>query len=293
MKLFILWLVPLWIFAAEVKNQIQWLNAVYFPGFETKVVISHEQKVPFLQGEGVLTKDNSFTWKLFGELSPVSVNGGMEMRISPLAVLVFTAGGKIGTGWKLLDFVGLALNPVTNTNHTQTPTSFGGAVIEGWVSGAFQFDTGAVIPGDWSHVLLYTGHTLNYRMLTSADDDTPWLYEADSGRNYNGWRYLSTTVIAYQMPLWLKNIGVLVSTTSRITKRDVSPMADKGWASDFTEWVFGPLGYIEWGNHGITLLFQWHSDPQFESKEGHFTQWKYEQTLIKPYRVALSYSYSF
>ncbi|URA09857.1 hypothetical protein [Thermospira aquatica] len=292
-RIWILWILPLYFFAGESKNQIQWLNAVYFPGLETKVVVSHEEKIPFLRGNGLLTKDNSLTWRLFGEISPVSVNGGAQVSISPLAVLVFTAGGKIGTGWTLLNFVGLALNPLTNTNHIQTPTPFGGVVAEGWISGAFQFDTGAIIPGDWSHVLVYAEQKLNYRMLSSADDETPWLYEADKGQNYNGWKYLTTTVLAYQMPLWLKNVGFLASTTSRITKKDVSPMKDKGWASDFTEWVFGPLAYMEFGQHGLTLLFQWYTEPQFESKDGHFTSWQYRETLIKPYRVALSYAYSF
>lgn len=286
--------IPLALFSATVKNQIQWLNAVYFNGgIETKVVVSHEEKFPFLQGKGLLTKDNFLLWKVFGEISPVSLNVGGEISLSPLAILVFSGGGKVGTGWTLLSFTGLALNPPTNTNHTQTPTPFGGAVVELWGKGAFQFDTGAVIPGEWSHILLYTEHVLDYRMLTSADDTTPWLYEADSGQNYNGWRYLTTSVIAYQMPLVLRNIGGLLSTTTRISHRQDSPLASSGWGSDYTEWVFGPLAYFEGKHHSLTILLQWYTERQYSLKEGHFTTWKYEKTDVKPYRIALSYAYRF
>jgi len=280
--------------AEEIKTQLQWLNAVYFAGgVETKLVLSQERVYPFLRGESLLTRNNSLSWRLAGEISPVSINGVGEISVSPLAVLVFSAGGKVGTGWTLLSFTGLALNPVTNTTPTQTPTPFGGAVLQGWVKGAFQFDTGAVIPGDWSHVLVYTEHVLDYRMLTSADDHTPWLYEADSGQNYNGWRYLTTSVLAYQMPLVIKNVGMLLSTTTRLSHRDDSPMAKHGWGSDYTEWVFGPLVYAEKGHHGLTVLFQWYTERQFSAQEGHFTTWRYEKTDVVLYRIALSYAYRF
>ncbi|MCX7881979.1 MAG: hypothetical protein N2314_02025 [Brevinematales bacterium] len=291
---FVIMSFPLMLFAVTTKNQIQWLNALYWSGgVETKVVLSHERKFPFLQGENILTRENFLSWRVFGEISPVSLNTGGEMAFSPLAIFVFGIGGKVGTGWNFLSFTGLALNPLTNTQPTQTPTPFGGSVVEMWGKGAFQFDTGAVIPGEWSHVLLYTEHSLNYRMLTSADKDTPWLYEADNGQNYNGWRYLTTSVLAYQMPLVLKNVGVLVSTTTRISHREDSPLASHGWGSDYTEWVFGPLAYFEGKHHTFTLLLQWYTERQFSVKEGHFTTWKYEKTEIKPYRLALSYAYRF
>ncbi|MFN4217477.1 MAG: hypothetical protein ACK4HQ_08780 [Brevinematales bacterium] len=285
---------PLMFFSATIKNQIQWLNAVYFSGaLETKIVISHEEKFPFFQGEGLLTRDNSFLWKVFGEISPVSFNVGGEFSFSPLAVLVLSGGTKMGTGWTLLSFTGLALNPTSNTNPTQTPTPLGGVVIEMWGKGAFQFDTGALIPGEWSHILLYTEHVLDYRMLTSADDATPWLYEADSGQNYNGWRYLTTSVIVYQMPLVLRNVGGLLSTTTRISHREDSLLATSGWGSDYTEWVFGPLAYFEEKHHSLTVLLQWYTERQYSLREGHFTTWKYEKTDVKPYRVAISYAYRF
>jgi|YNPMSStandDraft_2_1061718.scaffolds.fasta_scaffold00037_46 hypothetical protein len=289
----VLFFMPVLLFALEKKTQFQWLNAIYASGgLETKMVLSYSERYPFLQGEGVLTKNNSFTWRVFGEISPVSFNAGGEVSLTPLAILVLQWGAKVGTGWKLLDFTGLALNPLFNTNAAQTPTSFGGAVFEGWVTGALQFDTGAVIPGDWTHVLFYMGHTLDYRYFTLADDNTPWLYEADQGRNYNGWKYMTTSVIAYQMPLWLRNVGVLVSTTTRLSHRDDSVMANHGWGSDFTEWVFGPLVFMEGGNHSLTVLVQWFTDEVYSEESGHFTTYRYEGTEVKPYRIALSYSYN-
>jgi len=56
--------------------------------------------------------------------------------------------------------------------------------------------------------------------------------------------------------------------------------------------VFGPLVFMEGGNHSLTVLVQWFTDEVYSEESGHFTTYRYEGTEVKPYRIALSYSYN-
>ncbi|MDR1787819.1 MAG: hypothetical protein LBR16_05145 [Treponema sp.] len=174
---------------------------------EAKLRLVETLKIPMLAGSGALVKGNNLKTAFAAELSPVSVNGKADFTLTPIAFLEVQAGGVIGSGWTIPLGTGLGINTPTGT---ETPgvvrkRSYVGGPFQGFVwnayaGGAFQFDLGAVLPGDWTHVLFRTYHEGRYKAYTEASDNEPWVYEADMGENFNGWVYNGSFVVGYQMP---------------------------------------------------------------------------------------------
>ena len=206
-------------------------------GGELKAVIDHKLRFPFLLGGDALMKDNNITLDFLGEFSPVSANTNFKISLTPIAFLKFEAGVGIGSGWDI-GFIGLAVN----NNGNIEPQNFGGVVYRAWVAGTFQFDLAAIIPGEWNHVVLLTSPKVQYQAYSSASPDKAWLWEADQGMNFNGFKLTGNYLLGYQMPIALDLVGFLLQPEGWIGPvREKSTMATGGWGSDFTYLTFGPL----------------------------------------------------
>jgi len=207
-------------------------------GVDLKGIIDRQYVFPVLQGPGALTKDNNFALDLEGELSPVSLNANISATLTPIAFLKFSAGVGTGTGWAIdalgLDIVGLGING-KGTIETQ---NFGGLILRGWASVTFQFDLAAIMPGEWNHVILLASPKLEYMDYTSAANGQPWMWENDSGMDYNGWQLYGSYFLGYQMPTALTMVGILAEPeTYLFDVANYSMMASGGWGSDFTYWT--------------------------------------------------------
>lgn len=245
------------------------LNFIAATTLETKAKLIETVTVPCLTGESALTRDNNAQFKFGAELSPVSVNGTVEARITPIAFLQFVAGGSIGSGWNIPIANGLRKNePELNAsgNHTGDRKLVGGA-FDGMVwsvkgGGLFQFDLAAVVPGDWNHVVFQTYHAAQYRALTSSGANGSWLYEADEGENRNGWNYYGNYFLGYRMPLRLNTAGMLFEEDLYLYGRPGS----KAWGDDMSRWTFGPmLNFTVTKNVEAALLTQWRTRRNYTS----------------------------
>lgn len=207
-------------------------------GAEIKAVIDHSIVLPFLEGSDAFTEGNNLALDFSGELSPVSLNAAASATLTPIAFLSFSIGGKVGSGWDTPLGTGLAINDAGSF----TVQNFGGAVCRAWASGTFQFDLAALMPGDWNHVVILASPKLEYQCYTGADSNTAWLWEADSGMNYNGWKLKGSYVLAYQMPLGLNMVGILAEPEGYLgSVAAKSTMASGGWGSDATIWGIGAI----------------------------------------------------
>lgn len=263
-------------------------------GVELQATLNHNISVPFLQGEHLLVKNNTLNFNFGLNMSPVHADLSASAKITPLAFLAFQVGGSIGTGWNIEIFNGLGLN----TTGVPEEESFPGVVSTIWTSAIVQFDLAALLPGDWSHIVMQSSHTVKYRNFSSAGNDQPWQWTADSGRNFNGFSYSSSSFIGYQMPLVLDTIGFLVSTSQNIGyNRERSTIESNGWGSDFVGLSFGPLVNFTFNeHHNLVFLFEfcngidYSDDTAFNSN---FINMQYEDTYIRIDRLALSYNYKF
>lgn len=253
-----------------------------------------------LGGTGLLTSGNDIDMRLNAVINPVSLSGGARVVITPLAVLELEAAASIGSGWYLspLDVNGLGILQ-DSANNSYSTGAFDGYVFKTHAGGAFQFDTGAVIPGDWSSILIRSYHGAHFQHYSKAVND-PWEYMA-SKNQLNGWSYHTDSVLAYQLnavPI-IQLAGVLFSSRSALNTADLSPASEGGWGSDLWKLEFGGLvAFTPAIAHSLAILVQWERSANWFDADR--DKGLFERTLnpADPYRWAfwrgaLSYSYSF
>ncbi len=261
---------------------------------EIQLYLNHKITMPFLQGEGALVEDNNIKFDFNLYVAPVAAYLKAAVIFTPIAFLNFELGGSIGTGWDIVVFNGLGLNttgvPLTN--------SFPGVVAELWSSATFQFDLAAIVPGEWTHVVVVANAEFLYSHFSAASEEEPWQWLADSGENFNGFKFNGTYLLGYQMPLVLDTVGFLVETEQHIgSVNQLSTIEDNGWGSDFVEVTFGPLANFSFDDHhNLTVLFQFQSGIDYSDDtifNTNFRNRDYEDTYVKLHRVAFAYNYKF
>jgi hypothetical protein len=145
---------------------------------EIKLGFTNRYTIPFLQGESPLTQDNNISLALSSEITPISLNGLAEAVWTPIAFLQLSAGGRIGSGWKLnlfgSDLYGIGLNVPDAVGKTLNDGSaFDGLLWKVQTGGTVQFDLAAIFPGDWNHVVARSYHEINYKGYTQAKRGIP------------------------------------------------------------------------------------------------------------------------
>lgn len=255
----------------------------------------------FLTGGSALTKDNQLKYTFIGEISPVSIEAGAEVTLTPIAFLDISLGSTVASGWKAVGVNGLGLNNKNNSLPDDSP--FQGALFQSWISGTIKFDLAVLLSGDttWKHIVLLSSHKLQSRYFSAAGNNDPWIYQGGEGDKLNGFIYKHTTFVGYQMPLVLEKVGFLIETESNLfSNNTVSKMSDGGWGSDFIKLRLGALLNFKINNaHSITILPQFTTARRYTdatNREIYFknrevntnspTYWDFE-------RVALIYTYKF
>ena len=262
---------------------------------------------PFLQGENPLISDNNIKFVLSAYATPVSLAGIGELIWTPVAFLMFSGGGQATTGWNMPLGQGLGINTPIGAEGTIRKSeikggSFDGLVWSAWGAGTFQFDLGAVIPGDWTHVVFQTRQEFRYSAYTRAKAGESWVFENDDGENRNGWRYFATYILGYQMPLSpvLNMIGIMAELDKKLY---TAPGGDY-WGDSLGYWIFSGMGvFTITPNFDATLAIQMRTRRnndyiQFErNKNNYYKDVKLiteggERRLVF-YRVALMLNYRF
>lgn len=255
------------------------INAIVTYPAQALAGVTQSFKIPFMQFDNPLTKDNNIDFKIGAEITPITVEGKFNITWTPLAFLELYAESKIGSGWKLKlqkDLLGLAVNEDNGGKKKLVPLNFSKAVYSFALGGAFQFDLGAVIPHDWSHVVFKTDQYALYKAMTGVKPETSWLYQADSGENRNGWRYMSSYVIGYQMPLFLDLIGMKIDVEKKLFTPPEGRDSKK-WGEDLLLTTFGPIiNFNIKKDYNIMLLAQWYTYPVYKSG----TKYDFYQTRV-------------
>lgn len=254
--------------------------------------LTYSRVTPALVGEGPFFSGNSLELDGVLELSPVTLEAKAAAVLTPVAFCRLEAGMAAGTGWSL-GFVGLAINP-TDSAVPVEEIPFGGAVLKAWAAGTLQFDLAAVLPGDWNHVVALATGKFEYRNNTAADPTDAWVWQADEGMNFNGWRYLGTYVLGYQMPLKVNMVGVMLETEEYLgAVRNYGRMSNS-WGSDFVLMRISPLVNIAFDErNSLTVVAQIKSTQDWTdgtTQRRSFQQRIYEGRQFYLDRVAFSYT---
>ena len=263
-----------------------------YSGLEGRVTANAKYTIPTPLGDHWLL--NSATLDLTGklELSPVSIKPAFEITWTPLPFIVFSAGGQIGTGWTLAGLQGMAAISDDGKKYDDLKP-FGTYYVKYFGQGTFQFDTGAVIAGDWTHFqIMYTYQVFN-EMLTGIKNQDVWEWQC-SGNKVNGLQNYQNLVLAYQMPLTLSRIGVLTEIESHYNKDAfLNPL----YKSDFKRISISPLAQLTFDEHNVlSILAGFSSRRSFTTEhtdsieETALTYSGYEWFFN---RIALSWTYTF
>ena len=248
---------------SKVKYSTNINVAIAWP-LEAKLSVAEIIKVPFLNFNTAFTRGNNIAFKLRADISPVALEGKFDIVWTPVAFLELYGGASIGSGWsittnsKLGSIHGLSFNTANATGKTTIiPINFTRAFYSGNFGGAFQFDLGAIIPTDWTHIIARIDQYFLYRGIIDADLSASWVFQNDDGTNRNGWTYFGSYVLGYQMPLPLKLIAFQIETKKTLFRGVRAGLDKSDWGEDRFSVVFGPiLNFQVTDVFTITLLAQ-------------------------------------
>ena len=274
---------------------------------EAKLSLSQSFVFPFLQGSSPLTSDNNIATVLGAEVSPVSLNGKAEIIWTPAAFFLLSGGGMAGSGWNMALGNGIGINKPEDESAAKPRkavidgTAFDGLLWRAWGAGTVQFDLGAVIPGDWNHILFQSRHELRYAAYSRATaPNEAWVYEADRGENQNGLVYYASYVLGYQMPL-----SPVLDTVAFMAELD-KPLYDTPggdyWGDNLGKWTFSGLFNFSFTSRFSTaLVLQMQTRKNYGSSKFNNKEYYYRDfELIKDdegqrrllfYRAALLFNY--
>lgn len=175
-------------------------------------------------GEHELLVDANLEFTGAFELSPVSVRPMLEMDFTPVPFLVFGAGASIGSGWNAFAVEGLSKYNFNKKDYEDL-TPFAHYYYDFWFASTFQFDTGALIEGDWTHVVFVASYQWIYSAMTGVDDGEIWKWQ-DSGLRANGWGYDVVGLLGYQMPLRLDMVALMAEFMGHYDPDDYGRVAN-------------------------------------------------------------------
>ena len=243
--------IPVWALADEVEGiksstELE-LQVSTMP--EAKLRLIQSFTFPFLQGSGPLTKDNNVATVFSVDITPVSLFGVGEITWTPVAFFLLSGGGKAGSGWDipLGRGVGITAPKDENAPDPGDPPrqskffghAFDGLVWSTWGAGTFQFDLGAIIPGDWTHVVFQTRQEFRYMAYSKAGSGVLWVLENDEGENENGWTYYASYVLGYLMPLSPVLNGI--AFMAELEKPLYKTAGGGDWGETLGKWIFSGI----------------------------------------------------
>ena len=209
---------------------------------EMKLGFTERFRLPILQGDSALTKDNNIGFSLGTEISPVSLNETAEAVWTPIAFFQLAAGGRIGTGWNITlfggDSYGIGISMPDSAGETKiSGHGFDGLLYKVQGGAALQADLAAIIPGDWHHVVIRSYHEINYKGYTKAEGNESWYYENDDGENCNGANYYGNALLGYQMPIFLDLAALLAEWDLYLYDTPNRGL----WGDDKIRWTFSAV----------------------------------------------------
>lgn len=267
-----------------------------YSGIEGRVTgfMNYQLNTPL--GEHFLLKDANLVFTGSFELTPVSLKPGAAVTFTPLPFIVFKAGAELGTGWDFANLFkgGMSLYNYENETYDSL-TPFTSWLLKTYAQATFQFDTGAIFAGDWTHVVMQFTYQAYYQMLTGAKNGEVWMWQM-GGNKVNGWQQYMCGILAYQMPLVLKRVGIMFESEGLYSRTAYNQDKYAGYDGDFKEISLSPLMQFQFDEHNLlAVLFGFkcrraysdytddHIQPRLHSLG---SEWFFN-------RIAFSYSYSF
>lgn len=265
-----------------------------YSGVEACTTLNAGYKINTPLGENWLVKDACVLLGAGFELTPVSVKQKVSVDFQPLPFLIFRAGASLGLGFNYLGLEGIAeYNPLTR--EYETLSSINHPYYDLWASATFQFDTSALIPGDWTHVVLLASYTTVYTGVAGLTKSNIFEWQCSKYKAC-GLAYDAQVIIAYQMPIVLRLAGIMTKCVGYYDGT-VYGEFDKTFDGSFAEISISPVFQFCFSEKdNVTLLFDFSSRRSFATKINNNTDMLYTQKTGREWffkRLALSWTHRF
>ena len=249
-----------------------------YSGAEGRITpqVDYTLKTPL--GDNWLVSGANVRFSGYMGITPVSICPGASVNFTPLPFLVFSAGGEVGTGWDFGTIFKGGMGSWTGTNKVYDNTKgWQEFYLKTWFQGTFQFDTGAIIKGDWTHVLMMFTYQAYYKRYTGAEDGELWIWNC-SGNQVNGWNEYMNAVLAYQFPTpVLKRVGLMFESDGAYSD---SVYNNPYYQGSFKEISLSPLFQFDFDEHNsLVVLFHFKSRRTYDSIDK-YTDGKYNDNGV-------------
>ncbi len=266
-----------------------------FSGVEGRVTGACNYVIPTPLGDNWLVSSANVELRGSLELTPVSLRPAFEVKFTPLPFLVFAAGTEIGSGWTFapLGAQGIAYYDAKSGKYVDY-SPFSHWYCNFYAQGVFQFDTGALIEGDWTHVVMMALYQVSYKMMSGTGSGDYWLWQT-IGNKANGLQYYSSIVLAYQMPLPIYRVGVMAEFEGHYMAKDYGEYAET-YDGDFMSINISPLAQFNFTEKDeLSVLVGFASRRTYEDNSISSVDVVKTKTGREWYfnRLAVSYTHSF
>ena len=266
----------------------------FYSGVEARTTLGANYKIDTPLGENWLVSGANVVLGGGLELTPVSLRPLVSVGFTPVPFLVFEAGASVGWGWNLGPFEGIcAFNK--ETGKYEKLSTFAHPYYDVWGSVTFQFDTGALIPGDWTHVVILASYTTTYSGIAGLDQDT--IFEWQCGKNKaRGLQYVVQGVLGYQMPLPLSLTGVMFGATGYYDGKAYGEF-DANYDGSFAKISISPFLQFKFGDKDdLYCLFDFASRRSFNAEFEELEEALYLKKTGREWffnRIAFSWTHKF
>lgn len=238
-----------------------------YSAFELRATGTYNYVIPVPFSDHALVRGNTLTLSPALELTPVSLSPKFDVAFSPIAFLVFYAGGRIGTGWNLapMGVKGLAVFDEASREY-ESVVPFASYMHQWYLEGLFQFDVAAVLPGDWNHVVMQARYKFLYEGLWNAGGRQEFWRWQGTAEKASGWQYQSSVVVGYQMPLLLQLVGLQFEFEGYFDRHDFPDWAQQ-WDPTFMKVGISPVMNLKFNDkHSLMVQFRFRSRRSFSTE---------------------------
>ena len=203
-------------------------------------------------GESPIFSGANIMFVLGPTLTPITLDTQAGIVFTPIPVLNIGLGATAGTGWAIGDAHGIGLyNPNAEKYEQCVPfTVWHYSFI---LQTNFQFDFGALFPGDWTHVLITANEQIYYEANTAAKKYELWEWTAGTD-NVNGFAQAGNVMLGYMLPeKTFRLIGLSLAWQGHLKDSDYGIYA-KTYDGDFVNLVLGLQAMLYLNDNNIFAL---------------------------------------
>lgn len=241
-----------------------------YKGVEGRIVGHAVYTVPIPFGDNFLVKGNNISIDNSIEASPISIKGEACVTFTPIAFFNIGVGGEFGTGWNILGFD--AIQKYNKNRHDyEDLTPFASWYYQAYMQAMIGADTGVIFPGEWTHIIAGFLYKVKYEgMLNGGEGKTLWCYQ-ESDNKVDGWQYHAAATIMYQMPLIVRNVGVLIEFKGHYMASDYPSFA-RAYKGDFMEAEISPMARLKFSEHDSVIIMA-----GFKSRRSYTTDYNHSR----------------